>query len=74
MWIRPNPHEMSAPTYTTSQLAEAAAVGSQTAFPVGSVGGDPVFRFTVEVNRFRTGFFTPDVLRSRRYDLGAEHF
>ncbi len=44
------------------------------AVPVGSVGGDPVFRFTVEVNRLRTGFFTPDVQRSRRYDLGADHF
>lgn len=44
------------------------------AFPVGTTRGDPVFRFTFEVNRFRSGFFTRDVQRSRRYNLGAEHF
>ncbi len=44
------------------------------AFPVGRTDGEPVFRFTFEVNRFRAGFFTPDVLRSRRYNIGAEHF
>ena len=44
------------------------------AFPVGPTQGEPVFRFTFEVNRFRSGFFTRDVHRSRRYNLGAEHF
>ncbi len=44
------------------------------AFPVGQTQGDPIFRFTFEVNRFRAGFFTPDVQRSRRYNLGPEHF
>lgn len=42
------------------------------AFPVG--GGDPLFRFTFELNLLREGFFTPDVARSRRFNLGAEHF
>jgi len=44
------------------------------AFPVGPSSGSPVFRMTLEVNSLRTGFFTPDVFRSRRFDLGAEHF
>ena len=44
------------------------------AFPVGPTQGQPIFRFTFEVNRLRSGFFTRDVLRSRRYNLGAEHF
>ncbi len=42
------------------------------AFPVG--GGDPVFRFTFELNLLRRGFVTPDVARSRRFGLGPEHF
>ena len=42
------------------------------AFPVG--GGDPLFRFTFELNLLREGFYTPDVARSRRFNLGAEHF
>jgi hypothetical protein len=44
------------------------------AFPVGPTGGSPIFRVTFEFNRLRAGFFTPDVFRSRRYNLGAEHF
>lgn len=48
-------------------------VRADVAFPVGSAAG-PVFRVTFEVNRMRDGFFTPELLRSRRYDLGAEHF
>lgn len=44
------------------------------AFPVGTTQGSPIFRFTFEVNRFRAGFFTQDILRSRRNNLGAEHF
>lgn len=44
------------------------------AFPVGASGRKPVFRFSFELNRMRAGFFTPDVLRSRRFNLGAEHF
>jgi hypothetical protein len=43
-------------------------------FPVGAGGGDPIFRVTFELNRLRTGFFTPDVLRSRRLNLGPDHF
>jgi hypothetical protein len=44
------------------------------AFPVGPTGGSPIFRVSFELNRLRSGFFTPDVLRSRRFNLGAEHF
>jgi hypothetical protein len=44
------------------------------AFPVGPGGGDPIFRVTFELNRLRTGFFTPDVFRSRRFNLGPDHF
>jgi hypothetical protein len=46
------------------------------AVPAGpSAGaGGPVFRVTFELNRLRNGFLTRDVLRSRRYNLGAEHF
>ncbi len=29
---------------------------------------------TFELNRFRDGFFTPGVFRSRRFNIGAEHF
>jgi hypothetical protein len=43
-------------------------------FPVGGGGGDPIFRVTFELNRLRAGFFTPDVLRSRRLNLGPDHF
>jgi hypothetical protein len=43
-------------------------------FPVGPSRGDPVFRVTFELNRLRAGFFTPDVRRSRRLDLGPDHF
>ena len=43
-------------------------------FPVGPTGGSPIFRVSFELNRLRSGFFTPDVLRSRRFNLGAEHF
>ncbi|MDX1645647.1 MAG: hypothetical protein R3304_00780 [Longimicrobiales bacterium] len=49
-------------------------VRADIAFPVGSTGGDPVFRMTFEVNRLRDGFFTADVARSRRFNLGPEHF
>jgi hypothetical protein len=49
------------------------AVRADVAFPV-TTGGGPVFRVTFEVNRMRDGFFTPEVLRSRRFNLGAEHF
>ncbi len=44
------------------------------AFPVGSAGGSPIFRVTFELNSLRAGFFTRDVFRSRRFDLGPEHF
>jgi hypothetical protein len=44
------------------------------AFPVGPAGGSPIFRLTFEVNRLRAGFFTQDVFRSRRFNLGSEHF
>lgn len=48
-------------------------VRADVAFPV-TTGGDPLFRVTFEVNRMRDGFFTREILRSRRYNLGAEHF
>lgn len=44
------------------------------AFPVGPTTGSPIFRVSFELNRLRNGFFTGDILRSRRYNLGAEHF
>lgn len=43
-------------------------------FPLGANGGSPIFRVSFELNRLRTGFFTRDVLRSRRLDLGPEKF
>lgn len=43
-------------------------------FPVEPAGGSPIFRVTFELNRLRTGFFTPDVLRSRRFMVGPDHF
>lgn len=49
-------------------------VRADVAFPVGASGGSPIFRMTFEVNRLRDGFFTEDVFRSRRFNLGAEHF
>jgi hypothetical protein len=44
------------------------------AFPVGPSSGGPIFRATLELNKLRSGFYTPDVLRSRRFTLGAETF
>lgn len=44
------------------------------AFPVGPTGGSPIFRFTVEFNSLRAGFLTPDVFRSRRFNIGPERF
>ncbi|MSR22092.1 MAG: hypothetical protein EXR92_00790 [Gemmatimonadetes bacterium] len=43
-------------------------------FPVGPDAGDPVFRLTVELNRYRNGFFTPELSRSRQFRWGPEHF
>lgn len=43
-------------------------------FPVGNTAGQPIFRVTFELNRLRAGFFTPDLLRSRRLELGPDHF
>jgi len=42
------------------------------AFPVD--GGEPIARFIFELNLLREGFFTPGVARSRRFNLGMEHF
>ena len=44
------------------------------AFPVGPSSGSPIFRLSFELNRLRYGFFTSDVFRSRRLNLGPEHF
>ncbi|MEX2049489.1 MAG: hypothetical protein WEB90_07925 [Gemmatimonadota bacterium] len=44
------------------------------AFPVGSDGGKPIFRVSFELNALRSTFFTPDVLRSRRFTVGPETF
>jgi hypothetical protein len=43
-------------------------------FPVGFEGEGPVFRATLELNRIRSGFFTGEVLRSRRFNIGPESF
>lgn len=42
------------------------------AFPVN--GGGPVFRVNLELNRLRSGFQTPEVVRSHRFGVGAETF
>jgi hypothetical protein len=44
------------------------------AFPVGNTSGKPIFRITLELNRIRAGFFTPDVARSRRFTVGPDSF
>lgn len=49
-------------------------VRADVAFPVGGSSGGPIFRMTFELNRLRDGFYTPGVFRSRRFNLGAEHF
>lgn len=44
------------------------------AFPVGPSSGEAQFRVTFELNKLSEGFFTRDVFRSRRHNIGAEHF
>jgi hypothetical protein len=45
------------------------------AFPVGGeTRGGPVFRVNLELNRLRSGFSTPDVVRSHRFNVGPETF
>jgi hypothetical protein len=44
------------------------------AFPVHGGGSGPVFRVNLELNRLRSGFSTPDVVRSHRFRVGAETF
>jgi hypothetical protein len=45
------------------------------AFPVGGdTSGGPVFRVNLELNRLRSGFSTPDVARSHRFNVGPETF
>jgi len=43
-------------------------------FPLGPGRGDPIVRITVETNRIRAGFFTPELSRSRQFRRGPEHF
>jgi len=44
------------------------------AFPVGNTSGSPIFRITLELNKYRSGFFTQDVRRSRRFNVGPDSF
>jgi hypothetical protein len=45
------------------------------AFPVGGeTRGGPVFRVNLELNRLRSGFSTPDVVRSHGFNVGPETF
>jgi hypothetical protein len=44
------------------------------AFPVGPSQGGPIFRVTLELNKLRSGFFTPDSNRSRRFTIGPDSF
>jgi hypothetical protein len=44
------------------------------AFPIGRTGGSPIFRVTFEFNQLRAGFFTRDVRRSRRFQVGPDSF
>lgn len=43
-------------------------------FPIGDTSTEPIIRITYELNRLRSGFFTGDVLRSRRLNLGPDQF
>jgi hemolysin activation/secretion protein len=43
-------------------------------FPVDLAGEGPVFRITMELNRIRSGFFTGELARSRRFSAGPESF
>jgi hypothetical protein len=44
------------------------------AFPLNGESHTPIFRVTFEMNKLRSGFFTPDVFRSRRFTLGPDTF
>jgi hypothetical protein len=44
------------------------------AFPVHGAGSGPIFRVNLELNRMRSGFQTPEVVRSHRLRVGAETF
>jgi hypothetical protein len=44
------------------------------AFPIGNSGGSPIFRVTLELNKLRSGFFSQDVRRSRRFMVGPDTF
>lgn len=44
------------------------------AFPVGGPSREPIFRVTFELNLLAAGFFTQDLERSRRLNLGANSF
>jgi hemolysin activation/secretion protein len=45
------------------------------AFPLGEGGGGPVFRVTAfELTGILTGFEDPQMRRSRRMDVGPDHF
>lgn len=44
------------------------------AFPVHGGGSGPIFRVNLELNRLRSGFQTPEVIRSHRFRVGAETF
>jgi hypothetical protein len=44
------------------------------AFPVGRTTGGPIFRVTFELNKLRSGFITPDFVRSRRFQVGGDSF
>jgi hypothetical protein len=44
------------------------------AYPVGGDTSKPRFMVNLELNRLRSGFFTPEVTRSHRFGVGAETF
>lgn len=44
------------------------------AFPVSGPDRSPIFRVTLELNKLRSGFFTPDVRRSRQFIIGPDTF
>lgn len=44
------------------------------AFPVTGPDRSPIFRVTAELNKLRSGFFTPDVRRSRQFTIGPDTF
>jgi hypothetical protein len=44
------------------------------AFPISGDANGPIFRVNLELNKLRSGFSTPEVVRAHRFRVGAETF